>query len=201
MGCAEVIVMIPFPDKKYKVIYADPPWSYKNGKTGGRIKRIGPQSGSAQKYNTMTMDEICSLPIDEISNKNCVLFLWGTVPLLPESLEVMKAWGFRYKTTFYWRKIMSLGLGYWFRGQIEFMLVGLKGKIPAFHSQHPNFIQCRVGEHSKKPKEIRGLIDGIASKYKLHPKIELFSRDKIEGWDCWGDEVSTDEQRLLIRDR
>lgn len=184
--------MIPFPCKKYAVIYADPPWSYENKKTGG-----SESSAACQKYDTMTLDDICNLPVPSISSRNCCLFMWATTPLLPEAFQVMQAWGFKYKTAIYWRKIMSLGMGYWFRGQVEVCLFGIKGNIPAFRCQKPNFIQSCTGKHSEKPKEFRGLIDILAEKHKLSPKIELFSRYKIEGWDCWGNQVPTSEQRLL----
>lgn len=84
---------------KYKCIVADPPWTYNNKKTGGTMK-----SGSAAKYPTMTLEEICALPIREIAAKDCCLFLWTTTPLLMEAMEVWKAWGFKYKTKIYWEK-------------------------------------------------------------------------------------------------
>ena len=184
--------MIPFPNKRYQVIYADPAWSYRNKSTGG-----SQNSGSEQKYDTMSTDEICAMPVQAISDKNCVLFLWGTTPMLPEAFQVMSAWGFEYKTAIYWRKIMSMGMGFWFRGQVEVCLVGIRGNIKAFHSQKPNFIQTHVEKHSKKPRVMRGWINEIAEQYHLSPKIELFSRDKIEGWDCWGNQTPTSEQKLL----
>jgi N6-adenosine-specific RNA methylase IME4 len=188
--------LIPFPEKKYKIIYADPPWEYENKKTGGTSTWKGNSAANA-KYDVMDINDICNLPIQEISSRNCCLFLWATTPLLPEAFEVMDSWGFKYKTAIYWRKIMSLGMGYWFRGQVEVCLFGIKGTVPAFRCQKPNFIQSRVGDHSRKPKEFRGLITQLAEQHNLNPKIELFSREKIEGWDCWGNEIPTSEQRLL----
>jgi len=169
--------------KKYQIIYADPPWSYKNKRTGGTM-----QSGAANKYSTMSVGDICALPVSDISDRNSVLFLWATVPLLPEALEVMKAWGFKYKTMLTWRKIMSLGMGFWFRGQTEHLLLGVRGKVKAFRIQKPNFVQCKVGRHSQKPQEFRDLIE-MAS---LQPRIELFAREKTDGWDVWGNEVDSD---------
>lgn len=170
-------------DKKYQIIYADPPWSYKNKKTGGSMK-----SGAIAKYPTMTIKEICELPIADIADKNSVLFLWATVPLLPEAFEVMKEWGYKYKTMITWRKIMSLGMGFWFRGQTEHLLLGVRGKVKAFRIQKANFIQCKAEKHSQKPKEFRDLIEMT----KLTPKIELFARQKTKGWDVWGNEVESD---------
>ncbi len=176
------------PNKKYQVIYADPPWSYKNKNTGGSMK-----SGSSAKYKTMTLEEIKELPIKDIQSKNSVLYLWATVPLLPEAFSVMDAWGYTYKTMITWRKIMSLGMGYWYRGQTEHLLLGIKGKIKAFRVQEPNFIQSKVGKHSEKPDEFRKLIDRSVG--NLSPKIELFARKKTEGWDVWGDEVPIQDQK------
>lgn len=105
---------------KFQVIYADPPWSYRNKKTGGSMI-----SGAEQKYPTMSLEEICSLKIP--SDKNSVLFLWATVPLMKEAFQVMDAWGFQYKTMITWRKIMSMGMGFWWRGQCEHLLFGIKG--------------------------------------------------------------------------
>lgn len=174
----------PFPDKKYQIIYVDPPWKYRNKKTGGSMS-----SGSESKYLTMALDEICNLPIADIAYKNCVLFLWATVPLMPEAFQVMKVWGFEYKTMITWRKIMSLGMGFWFRGQCEHLLFGIKGKIKAFRLQESNFIQCKVLKHSQKPKEFRQLIERATINMIKRNKIELFARQKTEGWDVWGNEV------------
>ena len=168
---------------KYKTILADPPWQYRNKKTGGSMN-----SGSASKYQVLSTDEICTLPIKDIRDKDCILFLWATTPLLPDAFQVMSAWGFEYKTAIYWRKIMSLGMGFWFRGQVELCLLGIKGKVKAFRSQHPNFIQYKVGKHSEKPKEFSELIEPFV----IMPAIELFARKKRKGWDVWGNEIESD---------
>jgi len=180
--------MIPFPNKKYRVIYADPPWAYRNIKTGGSLK-----SGAAQKYPTMELQEICSLPVKDISEDDSCLFLWATVPLLPEGLEVMRAWEFKYKTSVFWRKIMSLGLGYWFRGQVEICLIGIRGKIKPFRLQISNFIQSKAEMHSKKPTVMYSIIESTG----LEPKIELFARERRTGWDAWGLEVPDRNQSLI----
>lgn len=174
--------MIPFPDKKYSVIVADPPWQYRNKNTGGSMK-----SGSNAKYPTMSLEEICSLPVPTICEKDCVLFLWGTTPLADYPPKVMGAWGFKYKTKIYWRKIMSLGMGYWFRGQIEECLVGIKGNVKAFRLQKPNFIQSKARDHSQKPEEFFQLIEPAIQ--NMNPKIELFARERRDGWDSWGNEI------------
>lgn len=166
--------------KRYQVIYADPPWSYRNKKTGGSMV-----SGADAKYPTMTLDEICSMiiPVDN----NAVLFLWTTVPLLPEAFHVMRAWGFKYKTMITWRKVGRLGMGFWWRGQCEHLLFGVRGKVKAFRLQEPNLIECKVERHSQKPQEFRSMIERATP--QLVNKLELFARRESKGWDCFGNEV------------
>lgn len=165
---------------KYKTILADPPWQYRNKKTGGSMS-----SGSATKYSTMPTDEICNLKVDDIADRDSVLFLWATVPMIEDAFEVMRSWGYKYKTMIVWRKIMSLGMGFWFRGQVELCLLGIKGDVRAFRCQRPNFIQSKVRRHSEKPEEFFELIESHAPK----PRIELFARNRRVGWDAWGNEV------------
>jgi len=180
------------PNKRYKLILADPPWEYDNKNTGGSNNR-----GACQKYTTMSIEDILNMSeeIKQISEKDSCLFLWATTPLLPEAFEVMKGWGYKYKTTIYWRKIMSLGMGYWFRGQVEVCLFGIKGSFKPFHCQRPNFIQTKVRNHSQKPDEMYGIIEGL----DINPKIELFAREKREGWDAWGNQVPNHCQKLLSK--
>ncbi|WMW25158.1 MT-A70 family methyltransferase [Methanolobus sediminis] len=172
---------------KYKLILADPPWSYKD-KSGRDYKH-----GAAEKYDTMSLEDICNMPIQDIADKDCALFMWATTPLLPEAFKVLEAWGFKYKTTIYWRKIMSLGMGYWFRGQVEVCLVAIKGNVKAFRSQRPNFIETKARKHSQKPDQLYGLIEEL----EISPKIELFARERREGWDAWGNELPKTTQTLL----
>lgn len=151
--------------KQYNVIYADPPWSYEVKKTGRDFKH-----GAAMNYDLMTNEDIANMPLKEITGKDCICFMWVTVPLLQEGLETLKAWGFKYKTMITWRKIMSLGMGYWYRGQCEHLIVGVKGNVKAFRQQTPNFfqseyeiaeeqcIQSKAGKHSQKPGYFRDLI-------------------------------------------
>lgn len=171
-------------DKKYNIIYADPPWRYANKKTGGSMK-----SGAEAHYETMSIKEICDMPIRKLVAKDAVLFLWVTTPLLPECFEVLKAWGFKYKTMITWRKIMSLGLGYWFRGQTEHVLVASKGNIKAFRLQEANFIQCKSEKHSKKPEIFRELINRATKNIENPVRLELFARQESVGWDVFGNEV------------
>jgi site-specific DNA-methyltransferase (adenine-specific) len=147
----------------------------------------------------MTTDDICAMPIKGITDKNAMLFLWATVPLMPEAFRVMAEWGFTYKTMLTWRKVMSLGMGFWFRGQTEHLLFGIKGRVPAFRLQKPNFYQCKVGKHSQKPHYFREMINEGAAKSFTDPvKLELFARDRndlfpdyeYQGWDLYGNEVA-----------
>ena len=170
---------------KYKSIYADPPWSYKSRAGGSWI------SGSAAKYPTMSLDEICAMKVPEIADpRGSVLFLWTTTPFLVDGSAptVMKEWGFTPKTAIYWDK-MSYGLGFWFRGRIEVCLVGIRGKVTAFRCQKPNFIQSKVRAHSQKPEELWQMIEPELDKYNLNPRVELFCRGSSRnGWDGWGTE-------------
>jgi len=180
-----------FPNKKYKVIYADPPWKYRNVRTGGSMI-----SGSSAKYSVMSTADICALPVKEIAEKDSVLFLWATVPMIEDAFEVLYAWGFMFKTMLTWRKIMSLGMGYWFRGQCEHLLFGVRGDVKAFRCQEPNFIQTKALRHSEKPEEFRALIERATK--GMEPKIELFARRKVRGWTAFGDEVEEVEGSDII---
>ena len=183
---------------KYNIFYADPGWKYDNQRTGGSHK-----SGAAQKYTVMTVDEICNLPVNQIAEKDSVLFLWATVPMLPEALMVMATWGFKYKTKITWHKTGRFGLGYWFRGEVEELLFGVRGKVRAFRCQLPNFIETPALGHSEKPEEFRKLIETATAKTIEAPRrLELFARKRIPGWDAWGNEAdgSVDLPQLRATD-
>jgi N6-adenosine-specific RNA methylase IME4 len=195
--------LIPFPDKKYNIVYADPPWQYDNEKVCRPLGRTLRRSeyGAAKRYSLMSLEEIKSLPVSSICSNDAVLFLWATVPLLPEALEVLKSWGFRYKTLLTWRKIMSQGMGYWFSGQTEHLLLGIKGKVKAFRSPRPNFIQCSIWnlKHSQKPYQFRRLIETATAKtFPETRRIELFARQRAIGWDAWGLEVPAEIRPLEL---
>jgi len=150
------------------------------------------QSGAEYQYKTMTVDEICRLNVREIADNNSVLFLWVTVPMMEEGFQVLRAWGYSFKTMLTWRKIMSLGMGYWFRGQTEHILVGVRGRVKAFRCQEPNFLQLKALRHSEKPEEFRQLIERATK--GLNPRVELFARRRVDGWDTWGNEIASDVQ-------
>lgn len=169
--------MIPFPDKKYQIIYADPPWRYSFSKSGNRKIE--------NHYPTMTLEDIKNLPIP--SADDCILFLWTTAPKLLEGIEVLKAWGFTYKTQAIWDK-QVIGMGYWFRGQHEILLVGTKGKVspPETNFRNSSIYSEKRTRHSKKPQYYR---DWIAQAYPDMPKLEMFARNTDDDWDSWGNEI------------
>lgn len=164
--------------KKYQIIYADPPWRYDFSKSDSR--KIENQ------YPTMTVDDICNLPIP--SEDNSALYLWATAPKLLEALQVMKAWGYTYKSQAVWDK-QTMGMGYWFRGRHEILLVGVKGKFSPPKVKVPSVFSYKRNKHSKKPAEVRQY---LSVAFPDNSKIELFAREKIEGWEVWGNEVESD---------
>lgn len=143
----------------------------------------------------MSLDEIKELPIKKITNKDAVCFLWAVTPQLPQAFEVMKAWGFKYKTTITWHKSPGInghcGLGYWFKGHTEHLLFGVRGKVKAFKFQKPNVYLYPVIGHSVKPDIFRNLIEQATK--QMSPRIELFARQPAKGWDVWGNDSAVQE--------
>ena len=170
-------------DWKFRTIVADPPWSYRTPRAGAKGR-----SGAASKYPVMKLNAIKAIPIDQIAARDAVLFLWATVPMLPEAFEVLAAWGFKYKTSVFWHKVGRFGMGWWFRGAVEVCLVGARGKAKALRCQKPNIIEAWPREHSRKPDEFFDLIDPVTP----GPKVELFARAKRDGWFSWGNEINRD---------
>jgi N6-adenosine-specific RNA methylase IME4 len=168
--------MIPFPDKKYNVIYADPPW---NEVGGGKIKR-----GADRHYSLMKTSDIKSLPVADLADNTCWLFLWVTNNYLKDGLDVMDNWGFKYVTNLVWAK-NTIGLGYYFRGQHELCLFGKKGQMKPNSRSESTLVTAKKNKHSKKPDEFYRKIETVCD----GNKIELFARNKRFGWDCWGNEV------------
>lgn len=175
-------------DKKYNIIYADPPWQYKDKRTGKKIS-----GGASNHYNTMNIEDIKKIPIKDLADKNCMLFLWVTFPNLQEGLDVIKEWGFEYKTLgFSWIKTNKkngkpfFGIGYYTKSNCEVCLIGVKGKPLKVSNYVSSVIIHPKEEHSKKPNEVRNKIIELCGDL---PRIELFARQQVEGWDCWGNEV------------
>lgn len=165
-------------DACYPVLYADPPWRYEHAESDSRAIE--------NQYPTMTIDDICALPVAELATPDAILFLWATSPKLAESMRVIEAWGFIYRTCAVWDK-KKIGMGYYFRQQHELLLVATKGSIPTPtpETRPPSvFSQCR-NEHSAKPSQFA---EWIESMYPTLPRIELFCRSPREGWAVWGNQ-------------
>ena len=171
---------------KYDIIYADPPWRYE-----GNTAR--PSDVIENHYPTMELEEIKNMDVP--SADNCILYLWTTSPKIEEGLQVLNAWGFKYRSQLIWDKNM-LGLGYWFRVQHEILLVGVKGDVscPPQSKRIRSIYKETRGKHSKKPDSIRRLIDEW---YPDKTKLELFARDTFLGWEVHGNEASTNKQTYL----
>ena len=174
------------PNKKYGVIYADPPWSFKTYSEKGKDR------SPEKHYPVLSIADIIRLPVDRIAKDNAVLLMWVVDPLLDQAFKVIDAWGFKYKTVgFTWAKSNKTkpgfftGLGYWTRGNPEMCLLATKGKPKRLSKSVPQLVIDQRREHSKKPdimyKHIENLLEG--------PYIELFARQKVSGWDTWGNEV------------
>ena len=175
--------------KKYSIIYADPPWHYRT------YSKKGKGRSADSHYPTMDIEDIKALPIREIAAKDCALFMWLTFPCMKEALEVIQAWGFEYKTVaFVWikqnRKSDSLfwGMGYWTRANAELCVLATKGHPKRANTGVHQVIVTHIEEHSKKPNEAR---ERIVRLMGALPRIELFARQRPEGWDVWGNEVES----------
>lgn len=176
--------------KKYQIIYADPPWKF----IGWSVNKSGKKS-PAQHYDCQDLDWIKKLPVNDLADENCVLFIWVTYPTLEISFDVLKSWGFKYATVgFTWAKTTKnnkyhFGLGYWTRANPEICLIATKGHPKRISKSVRNLVVSQVREHSRKPDEIRDMIIELCGDI---PRIELFARQKTEGWDVWGNEVESD---------
>jgi len=179
--------------KRYSIIYADPPWTYNDRK--GNNPALG-----GITYPTMSLDAIKALSVKQIADKNSILFLWVTMPMLKEGLEVISAWGFKYITcAFVWIKLnpsgmgIYSGLGHWVNGNAELCLLAKNGHPRRIAKNIKQIVLSPRREHSRKPDEVR---DRIVQLMGDLPRIELFARQKVEGWDCWGNEVESDIELL-----
>jgi N6-adenosine-specific RNA methylase IME4 len=179
------------PDKRFGVIYADPPWRFEP------YSRItGMDRAADNHYPTSPLEEINALDVASLAAPDCVLFLWATAPMLPQALEVMTAWGFTYKSHIIWAK-NHMGLGYWARNKHELLLIGTRGDIPgpAPGTQTVSLVEAPVGRHSEKPAVFYEMIERY---FPTLPKIELHARGAVArlGWDVWGLEAPIDWQEL-----
>lgn len=176
---------------KYSVVMADPPWNYNDKANAGK-------RGAIHKYPCMTLADIKNLPVSTITDDNCVLFMWVTMPFIPKAEEVMNAWGFTYKTcAFTWIKMnkkstdtVFWGGGHYTRSNPELCLLGVKGKLPRISASVHSVIMSPVREHSRKPDEAR---ERIVQLYGDVPRVELFARETNPGWISWGNEIECED--------
>lgn len=175
--------------RKFATILADPPWQFQN-----RTGKMAPEHRRLNRYATMTLDDICALPVEGVADDPAHLYLWVPNALLPEGLKVMEAWGFQYKSNLVWHKIRKdggsdgRGVGFYFRNVTEIILFGVRGKnartLPPGRRQ-VNYLQSRKREHSRKPDEQYRIIEECS----WGPRLELFSRGVREGWEVWGNQA------------
>ncbi len=171
---------------KYKIIMADPPWTYQD-------KALAGNRGAGCKYDLMTQDELKAMPIADLADDDCAMFMWVTMPMLQEGLDLIKAWGFTYKTNaFTWVKRNKVadswfwGMGRWTRSNAELCLLATKGHPTRASAAVHSVIDTKIERHSKKPDEVRKRIVQLCGDL---PRIELFARERAEGWDAYGNQV------------
>jgi len=179
--------------ERYKVIYADPPWMFATYSAKGRGRCADVH------YNVMGSEALAGLPVAEWADDNCILLMWATDPLLPQAFELIRAWGFTYKTVgFYWAKLnrsasgsamtersFFTGLGYWTRANVEQCLLATRGKPKRRGRDVPRLVVAPRREHSRKPDEVYDRIERLAD----GPYLEMFARTRRPGWDSWGNQV------------
>ncbi len=175
--------------KQYQIIYADPPWAFNFKNRVGLSNRA-----KGRLYDTMDANAICGLPVAELADRDCALFLWAMNSELPLALRVIESWGFQYKTVaFTWVKTTKntyhFGGGNWTRSNPEQCLLATKGHIARQSASVRNLVIAPLREHSRKPDEIRAAIVQLVGNL---PRVELFAREKADGWDAWGNEVDSD---------
>lgn len=176
--------IIDMMNKKYKVIAVDPPWQ--TGKTGKRSSR--PNQKVVLDYPTMSLDDIKSLPISNLSEDNSIIFLWTIQKYIPTSYSIIEQWGFRYRLTITWDKANGIVLG-GFHYRTEFVVVGVKGHWNTFMEKPamPSVFTAKSPYHSAKPNEFYTMAGNFGE-----PRLDMFARKKRDDWDCWGDEVESD---------
>lgn len=175
--------------ERFATVLADPPWQFQN-----RTGKMAPEHKRLNRYDTMTLAEILALPVVPLLQETAHLYLWVPNALLPEGLQVMAAWGFKYKTNIIWEKVRKdggpdgRGVGFYFRNVTEMVLFGVRGKnvrTLAPGRRQVNIIQTRKREHSRKPDELYPLIEACSP----GPYLELFARGPRPGWTGWGDQA------------
>lgn len=182
--------MLSSTRRRYGVIYADPPWNFKNWSAKGTGRN------AVSHYDCLDFEALSAMPVADLAADNCALFLWATDPLLPKALDLIRAWGFEYKTVgFYWVKLNSAakgedsyftGLGYWTRANPEQCLMAVRGKPQRKARDVRRLVVDRRREHSRKPDVVRERIERLVD----GPYLELFARETKPDWDCWGNQVA-----------
>jgi len=160
---------------KYRTIYVDPPWPYTNRAT---------RAAATNHYRTMSLDEISALPVVDVAMPEAHLHLWTTNAFLRDALDVMGRWGFEYKSCFVWVK-PEMGIGNYWRVSHEFLLFGLRGRLPFQNRAAKSWMELSRGQHSRKPDQVRDLIESVSPL----PRLELFGRRRIEGWSVVGNQI------------
>lgn len=185
------------PQSHFQVIYADPPWLYRNWSRSGTSARPEPvRRGRSVPYPCLTTADICALPVHDLCAPDCVLFLRATYPMVPDALAVVGAWGFRYKSVdCTWVKTnpsgtgFAYGLGHWTRANPEICLLATRGQPKRVSKAVPNLVTSPRREQSRKPDEVRERIVALCGEV---PWVELFARQKVPGWRAWGNQVPSD---------
>ena len=182
------------PNKKFQIIYCDPAWQYNDKRSGSGHKNPNGAGGCSKHYDTMPLSEICDLDIQSISDDNCMLFIWCTSALLDYGFEVIKSWGFKFKNVgFVWVKLTKdlsktySGMGSYTNQNAEFCLLALKGKYWRVARNVKQIVLEPRGKHSKKPDCVRDRIVELCGDL---PRIELFARERADGWESWGNELN-----------
>jgi N6-adenosine-specific RNA methylase IME4 len=174
----------------FSTILVDPPWRFDN-----RTGKMAPEHKRLRRYRTMSMDEIAELPVAGHASEKSHLYLWCPNALLPHGLKIMEAWGFKYKTNIVWYKVRKdggpdgRGVGFYFRNVTELLLFGIRGRLRTLRPgrRQTNIVISHKQEHSRKPEAIYGIIEACSP----GPYLELFARERVDGWTCWGDQVDT----------
>ena len=186
--------------QKYAIIYADPPWHFRTYSDAWQKQNICSR-WAGKHYPLMSAEDIQRVPVRNIADRDCALFLWATFPTLPQALAVIAAWGFTYKTVaFTWVKInkksnsLFWGAGYWTRSNAEICLLATKGKPKRVSRKVHSVLMEKVSRHSEKPSEARKRIVELIGDL---PRLELFAREKAKGWDVWGNEVKSDVELVI----
>ncbi len=175
----ETLKTAKFPDGKYRVIYADPPWQYGD-------ERPPNHGGAVDHYPTMSITDLCNMPIDTLTDDSAVLFLWTTSPILEEAFKIINTWGFKYKAQFIWDKVKH-NMGHYCSVRHEILLIATKGSCVPDNMKLFDSVQTieRTDKHSEKPEEFRNIIETL---YTYGNKLELFARKPTEGWTVYGNE-------------